>query len=74
MKTTAHTLEKLDTALDEVEELLRELPLTIRQEARLIDMLYDMYETAESSLTFEERDAQRAEYPQMMNDQQDAVN
>jgi hypothetical protein len=47
MKTTAHTLEQLDTALDTVEELIRELPLSMKQEARLIDMLYDMYETAE---------------------------
>ena len=67
MMTTAHTLEKLDTVLDEVEELIRELPLSMKNEARLIDMLYNMYETAEASV-------QKAEYPQMMNDQQDAVN
>ena len=64
MKTVAHTLEQLDTTLDTVEELIRELPLSMKNEARLIDMLYDMYETAEASL----------EYPQMMNDQQDAIN
>jgi hypothetical protein len=39
----------------------------MRQEARLIDMLYDMYETAEAA-------ANKVEYPTMMNDQQDAVN
>ena len=49
MKTVAHTLEQLDTALDTVEELIRELPLSLTQEARLIDMLYDMYETAEAA-------------------------
>jgi hypothetical protein len=50
MKTVAHTLEQLDTTLDTVEELIRDLPLSMRQEARLIDMLYDMYETAESAV------------------------
>jgi len=54
MKTVAHTLEQLDTVLDTVEELIRELPLSMRQEARLIDMLYDMYETAEAA-TFEQK-------------------
>jgi hypothetical protein len=51
MKTVAHTLEQLDTTLDTVELLIRELPLSMRQEARLIDMLYDMYETAESAVS-----------------------
>jgi len=50
MKTVAQTLEQLDTTLDTVEELIRDLPLSMRQEARLIDMLYDMYETAESAV------------------------
>ena len=67
MKTVAQTLEQLDTALDTVEELIRELPLSMKNEARLIDMLYDMYETAEAA-------ANKVEYPTMMNDQQDAVN
>ena len=55
MKTVAHTLEQLDTALDTVEELIRELPLSMAQEARLIDMLYDMYETAEAA-TIEQKE------------------
>ena len=55
MKTVAHTLEQLDTALDTVEELIRELPLSRAQEARLIDMLYDMYETAEAA-TIEQKE------------------
>jgi len=55
MKTVAHTLEQLDTALDTVEELVRELPLSTAQEARLIDMLYDMYETAEAA-TIEQKE------------------
>jgi len=50
MKTTGHTLEQLDTTLDTVEELIRELPLSMTNEARLIDMLYAIYETAEASL------------------------
>lgn len=45
--TTAHTLEKLDATLDTVEELLRELPLSMRDEAKCIDMLYVMYVMAE---------------------------
>ena len=49
MKTVAHTLEQLDTTLDTVEELVRELPLSMKAEARLIDMLYDIYETAEAA-------------------------
>ena len=55
MMTPAHTLEKLDTVLDTVEELIRELPLTMKNEARLIDMLYDIYETAEAA-TFEQKE------------------
>ena len=55
MKTVAHTLEQLDTALDTVEELIRELPLSMKNEARLIDMLYDMYETAEAA-TIEQKE------------------
>jgi len=47
---TGHTLEQLDTTLDTVEELIRELPLSMKNEARLIDMLYAIYETAEASL------------------------
>ena len=49
MKTVAHTLEQLDNTLDTVELLIRELPLSMKQEARLIDMLYDIYETAEAA-------------------------
>ena len=50
MKTVAQTLEQLDTTLDTVEELIRELPLSMKNEARLIDMLYNMYETAERAV------------------------
>ena len=50
MKTVAHTLEQLDNALDTVEELIRELPLSMKNEAHCIDMLYAMYEIAEASL------------------------
>jgi hypothetical protein len=67
MKTVAQTLEQLDSTLDTVEELIRELPLSMKNEARLIDMLYDIYETAEEA-------GYEGAYPTMMNDQQDAVN
>ena len=50
MKTTAQTLEQLDTTLDTVEELIRELPLSMKNEAKCIDMLYVMFEMAEASL------------------------
>ena len=50
MKTVAHTLEQLDTALDTVEELIRELPMSIANENKCIDMLYAMYEMAEASV------------------------
>ena len=49
MKTTAHTLEQLDNALDTVEELIRELPLSMKNEAKCIDMLYAMFEMAEAA-------------------------
>ena len=50
MKTVAHTLEQLDTTLDTVEELIRELPLSIANENKCIDMLYAMFEMAEASV------------------------
>ena len=56
MKTTAHTLEQLDNALDTVEELIRELPLSMKNEAKCIDMLYAMFEMAEASLEQKEVD------------------
>ena len=50
MKTVAHTLEQLDATLDTVEELIRELPLSIANENKCIDMLYAMFEMAEASV------------------------
>ena len=50
MKTPAHTLEQLDVALDTVEELLRELPLTPYQQSELVGMVYTMYEVAQSAV------------------------
>ena len=49
MKTVAHTLEQLDSTLDTVEELIRELPLSMKNEAKCIDMLYAMFEMAEAA-------------------------
>ena len=57
MKTVAHTLEQLDTALDTVEELIRELPLSMKNEARCIDMLYAMFEMAEAAIEQKEVDS-----------------
>ena len=57
MKTVAHTLEQLDNALDTVEELIRELPLSMRNEAKCIDMLYAMFEMAEASLEVDKQSA-----------------
>ena len=57
MKTTAHTLEQLDATLDTVEELIRELPLSMKNEAKCIDMLYAMYEMAEASLEVDKQSA-----------------
>ena len=57
MKTVAHTLEQLDTALDTVEELIRELPLSMKNEAKCIDMLYAMFEMAEASLEVDKQSA-----------------
>ena len=49
MNSVAHTLEQLDTTLDTVELLIRELPLSMKNEAKCIDMLYAMYEMAEAA-------------------------
>ena len=57
MKSPEHTLALLDSTLDEVEELLRELPLSMKNEAKCIDMLYAMYEMAEASLEVDKQSA-----------------
>ena len=57
MKTTAYTLEQLDNALDTVEELIRELPLSMKNEAKCIDMLYAMFEMAEAAIEQKEVDS-----------------
>ena len=50
MNNPTQTLEQLDSALDTVEDIIRELPLSIADENKFIDMLYAMYETAEASV------------------------
>ena len=47
MNTNVQTLEQLDATLDTVEELIRDLPLSMKNEAQCIDMLYKMYAMAE---------------------------
>ena len=44
-----NALEQLDATLDTVEELIFELPMSIVDQNKCIDMLYAMYQVAESS-------------------------
>jgi hypothetical protein len=53
---TAHILEQLDTTLDTVEELIRELPLSIADSNKCVDMLYAMYAMAEASVENEQKE------------------
>ena len=41
--TTEHTLEKLDVLLDDVEELIRSLPLTEAQKKQLCSACYGLW-------------------------------
>lgn len=44
-----NTLTELDNTLDTVELLIRELQMSLKNEAKCIDMLYAMYEMAEAA-------------------------
>ena len=43
MMTTTQTLEKLDVMLDDVEELIRNLPLTEAQKQQLVSACYGLW-------------------------------
>lgn len=49
-KKAEEVLEKLDTKLDEVEELIRDLPLKDVVKDALVDRLYDMWTEIEDNL------------------------
>jgi len=50
MKSPEHTLALLDSTLDEVEELIRELPLDKDSEAYCVDMIYKLFLAAETAV------------------------
>jgi len=49
-KKAEEVLEQLDTKLDEVEELIRDLPLKDVVKDALVDRLYDMWTEIEDNL------------------------
>ena len=48
--TTAHTLEQLDSTLDTVEELIRELPIPEHHKKRLVDTVYELWMDVEEAV------------------------
>ena len=56
MKTIAHTLEQLDTTLDTVEELIRELPIPSDHKKRLCDQVYSLWMDVEESVELQPTD------------------
>ena len=50
MKSTAQTLEQLDTTLDTVEELIRELPIPEHHKKRLCDTVYELWMDVEEAV------------------------
>ena len=49
-KLTQDTLEQLDLKLDEVEELIRELPLRMSVKEAMVNKIYDMWSEIEDCL------------------------
>ena len=43
MKTVDQTLEQLDNLLDDVEELIQELPLKPERKRQIVSMVYDLW-------------------------------
>ena len=43
MKTVDQTLEQLDNLLDDVEELIQQLPLKAERKRQLASMVYDLW-------------------------------
>ena len=50
MKNVAHTLEQLDSTLDTVEELIRELPIPEHHKKRLCDTVYELWMDVEEAV------------------------
>ena len=50
MKTTAHTLEQLDSTLDTVEQLIRDLPIPEHHKKRLCDTVYELWMDVEEAV------------------------
>ena len=49
-KKTQDTLEQLDLKIDELEELIRELPLRMSVKEAMVNKLYDMWSEIEDNL------------------------
>lgn len=47
MKTVDQTLEQLDNLLDDVEELIQELPLKPERKRQIVSMVYDLWQEIE---------------------------
>jgi hypothetical protein len=50
MKTVDQTLEQLDNLLDDVEELLQELPLSDSRKNQLTSIVYDLWMEVEHDM------------------------
>jgi hypothetical protein len=50
MKTVDQTLEQLDNLLDDVEELLQELPLSDSRKNQLASIVYDLWMEVEHDM------------------------
>jgi hypothetical protein len=50
MKTVDQTLEQLDNLLDDVEELLQELPLSDARKKQLTSIVYDLWMEVEHDM------------------------
>lgn len=56
MKSPEHTLALLDSTLDEVEELIRELPIANDHKKRLCDQVYSLWMDVEESVELQPTD------------------
>jgi len=50
MRDVTDTLEELDTTLDRVEELIRELPIPSQHTKRLCSVIYDLFADVEEAV------------------------
>jgi uncharacterized protein YacL (UPF0231 family) len=56
MKTVEQTLEQLDNALDTVEELVRELPISDKAKRELSDQVYTFWMDVEEAMVNEQKE------------------